>query len=790
MPYTLKSNRAKFKDANGNYKEFDLISENSTASQIAAIEAKGAQTLASIPADYTALSDSVGDLKSALNLMTEKKNLFKMTEGIFKGVTLKYLNDGGLSIVGTATETGNIVADMETSVSGYYALSVKSKNQSFQEGTTFIRLRNASWALVAQINLTGTEGQISTSTPSSNSINKIDITVTSGISYNTVLYIQFEKGATVTDFVSPFSAIDAMSRNEFSNLRCTTDESERLSLLNILTRQYFDPSKAIHGKYYARGKNIYVDNNDCYIMTPIRVYAGIKYSFYHVYGYFCTIIYDDGTVESLSDLTNTNINKEYSQLLKDGFAYITVYSSQINNAMVLAGANDKNVPYFIGVKAKTESIELANLIYQNQQNTISSTETIHPWSGQNYTIDGNAIVYTAPTTGNSGFYIEPTKREIIRDISIAYYVRNGHGSMMVYLWDKVTSNFADHIYAIGSFSETGSADLDLETISELKPAIDMSNWVFLFSNVGNDVSFTFDKIAIYNGSALATGVDGKTAGQFANEIKEVVDTIPKIIECGAGKSYTRLRDAIEAAEAVTGSTVVVYPGEYDLTDEFAAEIAAATGSTGICLKNDVHVRFLSGSYVKALFPQSSEWISNNFQPFYSDGSGFELDGANIEASNCRYCVHDERGGADVKYKNIYKNCKMKFTMDNPASSGGTSHYMQCIGGGLGKYGYIEIDGGYYETVNNVYSGQHSEQPISYHNGYSAGCDSKIFIKDVYLAHEGIIRLGCYGSSTIKSKVYVCGCSMYNPVYKMIEAPSQYNVDNFDVIEWNNEIRNQ
>ena len=76
MPYTLKSNRAKFRNANGEYKEFDLISENSTAEQIAAIETKGAQTLASIPADYTTLSDSVDDLESAVTQITEDKTEF------------------------------------------------------------------------------------------------------------------------------------------------------------------------------------------------------------------------------------------------------------------------------------------------------------------------------------------------------------------------------------------------------------------------------------------------------------------------------------------------------------------------------------------------------------------------------------------------------------------------------------------------------------------------------------------------------------------------------------------
>ena len=129
---------------------------------------------------------------------------------------------------------------------------------------------------------------------------------------------------------------------------------------------------------------------------------------------------------------------------------------------------------------------------------------------------------------------------------------------------------------------------------------------------------------------------------------------------------------------------------------------------------------------------------------------------------------------------------MKFTVDAPSVSGGTNKYMQCIGGGLGKHGYIEIDGGEYTTVNNEYPD--SQQVISFHNGVTNGCIGQIFIKDVYIADKGIIRLGCYGPTTEKTPVYVCGCSMYDTVYKMFEVPSEYQVDNFRVVEWNNTIR--
>lgn len=66
MPITLAPNKlfAKKEDGSG-YLPANVVTGQTTEEQCALIEAKGAQTRASIPDDYTALSDSVVDLKSA-----------------------------------------------------------------------------------------------------------------------------------------------------------------------------------------------------------------------------------------------------------------------------------------------------------------------------------------------------------------------------------------------------------------------------------------------------------------------------------------------------------------------------------------------------------------------------------------------------------------------------------------------------------------------------------------------------------------------------------------------------
>lgn len=265
----------------------------------------------------------------------------------------------------------------------------------------------------------------------------------------------------------------------------------------------------------------------------------------------------------------------------------------------------------------------------------------------------------------------------------------------------------------------------------------------------------------------------------------------RVVECGEGKEFTRLRDAIECGVNL-GCKVVVYNGLYDLVKEFSEEIARQGEHVGIELGNSVEITFLAGSYVKANFPNDNEWATYNFEPLFSFGrlpnNDFIINGLNIECTNTRYCVHDENNGWGVQH-HVYRDCIMKYT--NTRTRG--TMYSQCIGGGMGWRGYIEIDGGEYTSVPNIALGgyssaEESQIPISYHNGGTDSCDGRIVIKDVYLADKGHFRFGDYGPSTILSKVLVSGCSMGAEIEHRFEN-YQSTVTNFEITEWNNTIRN-
>lgn len=270
--------------------------------------------------------------------------------------------------------------------------------------------------------------------------------------------------------------------------------------------------------------------------------------------------------------------------------------------------------------------------------------------------------------------------------------------------------------------------------------------------------------------------------------------LPKVFHVGAGQLYTRLRDGIAAGVSAGNAKVYVHAGTYNLINEFASEIQAASGGTGIALGNNVHVVFYDGAKVTANFDNSEgtydattwRWIYDNFQPFYSLSQGnadFTIENLEIEASNTRYCVHDELSGTNT-YRHEYKNCKMKYVNNHQ-----DVNYVQCIGGGLGEHGTIIIDGGYYECQTDYgYASVggdplNCQQCISYHNGYASGCDSSITIKNVYLADRGYFRFGYYGASTIKSNIYISGCETGLPTLKKGENADAAN-DNFEVVEWN------
>lgn len=262
-----------------------------------------------------------------------------------------------------------------------------------------------------------------------------------------------------------------------------------------------------------------------------------------------------------------------------------------------------------------------------------------------------------------------------------------------------------------------------------------------------------------------------------------------IFYVGSTREITTLRAGIAEAIKVPNSTVYVDAGVYDLTTEFAAEIqAAGEAQYGIRLKNGVHVIFSSGAKVIAKYTGGDTNVETYFAPFYADNqhgvvSNFVLENLDIESENTRYCVHDECGGSSGAYTHRYINCKM--SNDNVDSAIGKGYYPQCIGGGLGQYGYIDIEGCYFKTKR---AETERTTCVSYHNNYYANSKSNINVRDCYFDDYGTFRVTHYGSSTDVSQAIICNCSLGLAPYIEHEQGSQ-GPENMNLRAYLNDVRN-
>ena len=273
-------------------------------------------------------------------------------------------------------------------------------------------------------------------------------------------------------------------------------------------------------------------------------------------------------------------------------------------------------------------------------------------------------------------------------------------------------------------------------------------------------------------------VCGYTVAEGYNQEKPVYNCLKD----GTG-DFDSIVEAVRFGTMFFDSTVYVGAGDWDVIDEMGSTYMESVDSSkrGLYLKNRIRLVFASDSKVLANYTGSRAQTMLWFSPFNSAKYGFTLENANIECSNVRYAVHDERNSEDDQYTNYYLNCKMYH--DNTNNTATAAH--QCIGGGLGLNGHIVVDGGDYRSVFPSQKPASGYVPISYHNSAGTG-KSRIDIRNVYI-HDGSIRLNWYGSSIEVTECYVNGCSFTHTIINSAETSDSTN-QNMNVIAWNNEIR--
>lgn len=248
-----------------------------------------------------------------------------------------------------------------------------------------------------------------------------------------------------------------------------------------------------------------------------------------------------------------------------------------------------------------------------------------------------------------------------------------------------------------------------------------------------------------------------------------------IAKDGSG-DFSSFVDGINEACKHMDSIVYVGAGTYDLLSELGSSYVSGASSSqmGLVLKNRVHVICSSQTVLSMNYDGSLSNAKEYLSPINTGDYGCTLENATIIDNNVRYSIHDDRGWhGPTPYTNKFINCTLIHK---------NGKYGDCIGGGLGENGYIEIRGCYLEGDANMVR-------LAYYHGNNhtgvTNAKGRIVVADNYFANVGTFQVHKYGDSTEMSTAYVSNNSFGTAPSVTVGQNAQ---DNMRIIEWNNTIR--
>lgn len=244
-----------------------------------------------------------------------------------------------------------------------------------------------------------------------------------------------------------------------------------------------------------------------------------------------------------------------------------------------------------------------------------------------------------------------------------------------------------------------------------------------------------------------------------------------------------LLQTVTAAKKVRDSIVILDSGTYDIVQEFIDAYgesfftnytASQKNGWGLEIGNGMTLRAYTDAVINC---DCSAYDAANvyyyFSPLMLVGD-CTLENLTINATHCKYCVHDDWYVKTVKAKHEYKNCKMY-------------HYgrgVRCIGGGLTNAMEIVIKDCYFEM-------DHDGTPINYHNCVNADAISRGVISGNYFK-TGYVSFTNYGAST-KMTQFIVSNNSFAPgspttIVPGFEDQEYYPNVNIEVVQFNNEVR--
>lgn len=512
-----------------------------------------------------------------------------------------------------------------------------------------------------------------------------------------------------------------------------------------------DSSDIILGKYLAVETGVVHNNADYFISEYIPVEPNTVYvSNIEIFNW---VFYN-----SQKEMVQTEYQvHKITSTSPSNASYLRITTLQSNMPSIMICANsvpDEYVPYMLEIDRTKIGVPIS--VNDLKNNSITPKKTTFIETIENL-IDPNAIQ-------ENKYWLDSFQQTTGSDVSASplielkpnthYFIDQsqlyGNGSMFTYLYNKEKTSFVQ-LQSVSEF-----------TTDETHVLIAIS-WKTKSTLKNPYLQETMEYgILEYGDSKL----------KLTNQAKDT----SKDIYVGATREIKSIREAMTLANKINDVVVHIDSGTYDLTQDFQDIINTTEfpyDAYGLQLKNNVRVIGEGPDVViKFHYTGDKEWIKKSFSPFNTREYGGTLENITIECSNCRYCVHDERGDSKDYYHNRFINCR--FFIDNSQNLPWDFQNI-CIGGGLGMHGLIEIDKCLFSN-------------ISYYHENGNANDSKNSFSRLYLTNCYFIRGNFYVSDvfpnnppTTKSIYYGCNNSFE-------QNPNPSDIKSWTSYTWNNEVR--
>lgn len=240
---------------------------------------------------------------------------------------------------------------------------------------------------------------------------------------------------------------------------------------------------------------------------------------------------------------------------------------------------------------------------------------------------------------------------------------------------------------------------------------------------------------------------------------------------------------VKSAEKYRDSVVILDSGTYDIVSEFIdyyGETFFTNYSTsnpdgwGLVIGNGMTLRGLSNAVINC---DCSAYDAQNVYYYFSPlmlSSDCTLENLTINATNCKYCVHDDWYVKTITAKHEYKNCKMNHT----------GRGIRCIGGGLTNASEIIIK-------DCLFYSDNTNPEVSYHNCVNANAISRIVITNCFF-NIAYPRIASYGASTLITQCLISNNSFAHgspsTIPVVYEDQEHYTNDNMEILQFNNFVR--